>query len=398
MAKKLISAIVLSTMLLSCVGAFAEEIETSVTEEEVTEEIPSEIEEVEEEDASVLELSLEDAINMALEKSPRVEAADAAITSAQLNLEVARDSKKEFDSMSKYVSVAVNVSDGLELGYLKHGYYTEAAQVGLELETIEKEQVLASIKYEVTEKYYNVKLMERLVEIARTGLQIAQDNSDVVKKNYELGYVSQLEVKNVDNAVLKAQHSVESYERNLDIAKESFKISLMIENDERELVLTDEISLPEMPENTDEKINGAMETRYDVTALKKAAALSERYFTITNYYVGASTAMYYSAYSDYLSSKYTYENSSKLIKLSLVNEYNSMVTAYDNVESCENELEIKNVEYESAKIKYEMGMITNLELTSIMAELDSAKVQLENAQVTYLLAVKKFEYNTTIGL
>ncbi len=395
MAKRIISVLLASAMMLSCTVVFAEEIEVETNDEAVEVDVNNE---TDKETAATLELSLEDAINMAIEKSPRVEASVAAITSASLSLEVATETKKDFDKMEKYVKVPVKVSDGLEVGYLKHGYYTQASEVAVELKTLERAQVEASVRYEVTEKYYNVKLMEKLVDIARTGLKIAEDNRDVVKKNYELGYVSNLEVKNVDNAVLKAQHSLESYERNLEIATESLEISLMIENENYILSLTDEIILPQMPQSYEEKIEGAMGTRYDVTALKKAYELSERYFDITSYYVGDSTAMYHSAYSDYLNSKYTYENTSKLIKLSLINEYNSIVAARDNITSCENDLEIKNIEYESAKIKYEMGLITNLELTAVMAELDSAKVQLENAQVTYLLAVKKFEYDTTIGL
>lgn len=393
MTKRITSVfLVLCVALSGAVTIFAEEApaEETIAEEIPTEEIATEVE--------VLELSLEDAINMALLNNPQVEAADGAIKSAELSLQLAKDKKKDFDQLSKYVTVAVNISEGLETGYLKHGYYTDAATVGLELETMEKDKVIAAISCDVTEKYYNVKLMEKLVEIAKTGLQIALDNQSVVVKNFELGYVSQLEVTNVENAVLKAQHSVENYERNLSLAQNSLKISLLIDDKDCTLILTDEIHLPEIPENADEKINAAIKTRYDCTALEKSYDLAARYFEITDYYVSTSTAAYHSAYSDYLNAKYTYENSTKLIALGLKSEYASILTAKDNVTACENDLKIKQIEYESAKIKYDMGLITNLELTQAMAELDSAKVQLQNAQVTYLLAVLKFDYNTTIGL
>ena len=394
MAKRLAAWLIVMCFALSGVSVFAREAEN--TPEEVSESV--EITQEEPTEPTVLDLSLQDAIDMALEENPQLLANDAQIKSAELNLEIAKEAKKKIDDIEKYVKIAVRVSEGLETGYLKHGYYLDAARVGVDLAKMEKDKIIATISYNVTQKYYNVKLMENLVEIAKTGVGIAIENRNVVKKNFDLGYVSQLEVTNVDNAVLKAEHSLENYERNLAIAVKDLKIALGIEDNDCVLILTDDITIPALCENVDELIASAPGTRYDCTALKKSYDLAARYFEITTYYVGDSTAMYHSAYSSYLSSKYTYENTTKLIGLGLESQYVSIIGAKDNIDVCKNDLEIKEIEYESAKIKYEIGLITNLELTGKMAELDSARVQLKNAEVTYLLAVKKFEYDTTIGL
>lgn len=388
-----IAATVLSISLtFASVPAFAEE----STQENV------EIEKVQ--DEKTLVLSCDEAIETALSNNMQLEANDAAIKSASLALNVAEENTKEYKSTEKDlskipgVSTAINLSNGLEQAYLKHGYYLEAASVGYDLALMEKDKTSASIAYEVTQKYYTVKLMEKLVKISETGLEIASENAEIVKKNYELGYVSELEVKNVESSVKSASFSLESNKRNLDIATESLKIALGIESDKRELVLTDEITVPNLPENADEKIENAMQTRYDVTALKKSNELKKQYFDITSLYMSDKSSSYHSAYSDYLTSNYTYENSSTLIKLSLKNEYAAILTGKDDVTSAESNLEIKQIEYDSTKIKFEMGMVTNLELTSKMAELDSAKVQLENAKLTYLLAVLQFDYDTNIGI
>ncbi|MBQ7875742.1 MAG: TolC family protein [Clostridia bacterium] len=383
------------SMTVMSVPAFADEIGT----EEITEDVVL----VKEEEA-VLSLTCEDAVNLALENNTQLLANDAKITSASLSVEVAEEQTKEYKSLEKDlskipgVSMAINVSNGLEQAYLKHGYYLDAATVGYDLAVMEKEKTKSTIAYDVTQKYYNVKLMEELIEISETGLAIAKENAEIVKKNFELGYVSELEVKNVENSVKSAEFSLESNKRNLEIATESLKIALGIDTENIKLVLTDEIVLPALPENVDEKIENAMLSRYDVTALRKSNELQSRYFEITSAYMGKNTSAYNSAYSEYLLSEYTYQNSSKLIKLSLKNDYAAILTAKDNITTAENSLEIKQVEYDSAKIKYEMGMITNLELTSKMVELDSCKVQLENTRLTYLLAVLKFDYNTTIGI
>ena len=350
------------------------------------------------EENNELVLTLDDAIKIAKENNPQLNASDAAIKSAELNREVTEENQREFDSMAKHFTVAVNVSNGMDVAYLKHGYYLKAANVGLELEKMEKNKVEASISYDVTEKYFNVKLMEELVKIGEKSVEIAKSNADIINKNYELGFVSLMEVKNAEAAVKKAQASAESYRRNQKLATDSFKIALQMENSDKTLKLTDEITIPSLPENWEEKIEEATNSRYDVTALKKAYELSEEYFNITKKYVNDRTAKYHSAYSDYINSKYTYENTLKLIKLGLRSEYMNILTCSDAIVNAENDLEIKTIDYESAKIKYEMGVITNLELTAKMAELDSVRVQLENARLTYLLAVLKFNYNIVIGI
>ena len=359
---------------------------------------------MEEKQTEKIELSLEAAINMALENHPRINAADAAIKSSALALEVAKDTSKEYKDMEKLaskipgVSMAVNISAGLEQAYLKHGYYTTAATVGEELATLGKEQTVASVSYEVTQMYYNVKLMEALIGIAQTGVSLADDNLKLMESQYEAGYVSLIEVKNAKNAVAAAEYSLEGYKRNLEIAKKSFKIALQIDSFEGDIVLTDEIEIPDLPSDVTDKIDGAMESRYDMTAVKKDYELKKNMFDITAMYMSDKTASYYSAYSEYLKSEYTYNNTLKLMKVGLESEYAAILSAFDEIKKCESDLEVKTTIYESRKTMYELGLITNLELTGAMADVDSGRVALENARVTYALALIKFGYNTTIGL
>lgn len=349
-------------------------------------------------DENYIELSLETAISTALDGNEQLEACDAAITSAEYSLEVANLTQRDFDKMAKLITVSVDAANSMETAFLKHGYYPYAAEVALELEKHEKEQVASSISYDVTEKYYNTKLLERLLDIARSSSALAEENAKIVKASYDLGLVSELEVKNADANVKKAEFAIKGYERNLDIARESLKIAMGIEDDKRELVLTDDILMPGIPLGLEDSITAAMDARYDVTALRRAYELQERQFEITASYMGPGTEKYHSADSSRISAKYTYENTKKLIALAIRSEYMNILTSREAITSAENALDIKQTEYDSAKIKYEMGVMTNLELTSVMTELESAKVELENAKLTYMLAVEKYNYDITIGL
>lgn len=393
MPKKLIAALCAFALAMPCGAVFAEE---EIPAEESAE--AAEAVRVEQTAEEKIELSLEEAISSALSDNPQIEAADAKIKSAELTLEVTKMTQKDFNKFYKEHPFAIDVSDSMNTAYLKEEYYPAAAQTQLDLATQEREKVQAQIIYDVKSKYYNLKLLERLLEIAESSYQLTKDNADVVNKSFELGLVSNLEVQNVAAAVEQSQANIESYKRNILLATDSLKISMGREDEEGLYSLTDDISLPEMPENLEQSISSAMETRYDVTALKKAFELQSLAFEITGRYATDNTATYHTAYADYVSAKYNYENNSKLIALSIRSEYSDILTAKESIQNAENALKVKEIEYNSDKIKYEIGSITNLDLTQTMTELEGCRVQLENAHLTYMLAVEKYNCDITIGI
>ena len=151
MIRKITALLAATAIVLTAVPAFAQE--------EANDAVG--IHTMEKTEVEKIELSLDGAIAMALEDNPRLAAADATIKSAEMSLVIAEETGKEYKDMEKTlskipgVSTAINVSGGLEQAYLKHGYYIDAAKVGVELATMSKSQVSASVAYEVTQKYYN---------------------------------------------------------------------------------------------------------------------------------------------------------------------------------------------------------------------------------------------------
>ena len=393
MLKKSLILLIVMAVLVNTVPVMAQEEAASVsvhTEEELEKE--------------KIELSLEDAIELALNESPRIKAADASIKSAHLSLEVSRDTTKDYKDMEKLaskipgVSMAVNVSSGLDQAYLKHGYYLNAAQVGVDLAGVAKGQVEATISYEVTQKYYNAKLMEELIAITEASVKLAKDNLALMEHSFEAGFVPSIEVQNAKNAVVRAEYSLESYKRNHALAVRSLKVSLQLTDSDCELLLTDKVELPSLPENVPVLIEGALSSRYDMTAVRKDYELKKEKYDITAMYMSDKTALYHSAYSEYLNAEYTYNNTIEMMKIALESEYATILNGADEIKACENDVDVAEALYESKKTMYDLGLITNLELTAAMTELETAKVKLENARVNYALSVIKFAYSTTIGI
>jgi len=381
MVKKLF--ILFLCAVLSCVHVCADDsgIETNATVSETKISEPR-----------VYTLSLEEAIKLAKTDNPELNVCDIKMESSEVSLDAARDNKRD----SK--EVLVNVTTGLSIAYVKEGYYIKANESAIRLGELEKKQVESKIAYNVTQKYFNYKLKERLIEIADKAYNLAVENKETVNKMYQLGMVTELEVRNADVMVTQSKIAKENHIRDLEILKEDLKIALQLDGTDCSFVLTDDIDYEDYAPDLEKDLEKAMQNRYDVNALREAAGLSKLYYDITKQYIADQTVAYNNAKSDYMQKEYNYTNGSKQIALSIRNSYNAIISAKSNISVAEMNLAIKKTEYEAAKLKFEMGMITNTELTEKLNNLSQYEVNLENAKLAYKLAVENYKYQISIGL
>lgn len=338
----------------------------------------------------VYTLSLEDAIKMATDDSPQFISADAKIEDAQRQLKEAQKDKRNFKGVIRLPAGLANVA-------LKQGYYVKQAEIGVKSAEMEKVQAQSSVAYDVTQKYYGVKLSEALLESAQRGYELSLENKETMDIQFSLGLVSELDVKNAEYAMNQAKKVCASYERSLDIAKKSLLIALSIDNENAQLILTDDIEYEEFSANLFEDVALAMEQRYDIYSLKSAYEQSLSYRKVTEV-LGLSSSEYSAANKNVIQMDYNYTNTKKLIALSINSSYNTILNEQDSLKLAQQNLELKNQEYDVAKIQHNLGMITNTQLTAAMNSVMQAEIQLENAKLSYKLAVEKYGYEIKIGL
>ena len=379
--KKVVCSFLVAVMLAPSYGVFANETDAVILEAV----LPYK------EDIRTYTLSLEDAKNMAYTDNLQLQAVEYKKRGYEIAQSAAALTKKE----NKDIPVAVTtMSSGL---LVKKGYYVELYKSQVELAKMEFEKVKAQISYDVTEKYYNYKLTERLVKTSETSSKIAASNLDIVKKQFELGLATRLDVDGARAAYEGAKAVEEGYKRGLELAKESLKISLNI-NEPCNFILTDEIEYKEFESDVDKDVEAAMATRYDIKGLKENERLAEMNYTIMKNSLTDAASDTSTARSNYYQAKYNLENSTKLIKLGIRSAYNNIISAKSNMKIAEINVEINRQKHNAGKIRYEMGMITNDTLTGIMNDLSQSEIDFENAKLTYKLAVEKYGYEITVGL
>ena len=340
----------------------------------------------------VYTLSLQDAIMLAVSQNPELQVCDIKLSSLNVSLDAARLSRKSIKDST------ISISSGLTSAYVKDGYYVDMYESQIRLGKLEKEKIQNKIAYNVTEKYFNYKLTERLIRTTEQSYSLALENKNTTDERFKLGLVSRIEVDNAAVALEQSRVAVDSYKRSFDIAKEDLKIALQLDDEDCSFVLTDDIDFADFESDVDADVTSALETRYDTVALREAAALAKRYFEITSKYTAPNTATYNSAHSDYIQSDYNMINNTKQIALSIRSDYNNVLSSKDSLKIAEQNLAIKKQEFSAASLRHEMGMMTNMQLTSVLNDLAQYEINVENAKLKYKLAVIKYQYNTTIGL
>lgn len=366
----IIAAFMLTGMIASAESAPTAENETSVSAESTVTDYT---------------LSLAKAIELALTDNPQINAADINIESCKTSVKAAKEARAKCNG---------NVNT---IAYLNTDYAVEAAEQQLALAEKSKEQIKSNISYDVTQKYYNYKLINHLINIADNSLTLAKENLSVVNANYALGRISKLENDNAALSVEACEVTKNTYMRNANIAKESLKIALNLSGDVN-FNLTDDITYTAYESMPEKDAETALLSRYDISALKTQAYLAEKNFNNVKRYTSQNTAAYQTAYSSYIQADYTYTNTSKQMKIGIINYYNAILSAKEALEISEMTYDIQARNYEAGKVKFEMGTISNIDLTDLLNKQSAARVDVENAKLNYKLAVEKYKYEISIGL
>lgn len=344
----------------------------------------------EQSDTSTYVLTLDEAIKLALANDPAYKNFDSAELNAQKQLDKAYKDQRDMKG-------PIRIPEGIANAAVKQGYYIEQAKIGKETTKRSKFQYECKTAYLITQSYYNVKLAEDMIETTRTAYELALKNKKSIDLQFSLGMVSQLDVNKAGYSVNETKAQVDKNERNLALAIKSFATSLFIEETDASFTLTDEIVYEDFKANLMEDTAKAIDNRLDLYQLKSVYSQAEKYTNVTAL-LGQTSAQHSDAVQSKLSAETNYKNAVRQTDIFINSTYNAVLDAYDALKLAEENYSIRQQEYDISVIQYDIGMITNEQLISSMNFATSSKIQLDNAKLTYKLAVEKYNYEIAIGL
>ena len=345
-----------------------------------------------------IELSLNEAIEYALENSPLVSMSDTKIAAEKVN--VAEQTRGYNVSDKPYIPFGTPDPLNSALGALKvsKGYYKSYAEMNLLFAEKGREQTVETIKFIVENKYFNViNARERLL-IQKGILEYTEKNLNNINKKNELGMASELEVMGFETSHLKEQTEFRKLVREYGLSLIEFNKSIGLPLD-AEVNLIDTIGVKALDEvDINLKINDALENRLEVFSAKKLLELNEFDFKITSSLFAQNTFKHQQAKYKVEEAQHQLNEIKQNIELMVRGAYIGMVNAYESISVVQKVVEQSEKIYEVTTMRYELGMATDNDVVDALNKLREAKLLEAQSILGYNLAVKQFEASYGIGV
>ena len=327
-------------------------------------------------------LTLEEAIEVAMENNRDLVLSRMAIDDAKLTLRQTRSGADKYEEEAEAVPRTVpkdyDYYKTTELSVPQAESYLRMAEKGLETNE-------DRVTQEVTEAYYNLSKAFEAAELAQEGLERAQEQQDIVQSRQDVGKASSLEVLDAETRVSEARVEKKAAERGIQAAYYSLN-NLLGKEVESSFTPVKELELKEIPEDVSRLVEKALEERIDIVQARENFELAEKEFDLAS--------------SIYPSNVYTYRFAEKALKEAEVelakersqveeevrSSYLGALSNMDRYEVTQKSIEQAEKNLEFSQLRYEVGMAT-------LADVNDAQHALSQVELRALETL--YDYNVS---
>ncbi len=396
----IIFGLMISFALMSFSGTvvFAEEIPVEVTEEISDEIVPEE----EMEEKPVLKLSLQDAIDYALENSKDMEIVRLELLKAEV---VYNDNIRGIDRGEdnlQYISVRdafgrVIPDAVVNKAFIRNGGARLATELSFDTAKWNVEMKENEVRYNVEKAYFDLLQIEKELKIAEDNLALAQEQYDHAKLRYEVGMISQQQLLGLEFSLSQAQSSHETARMYYGLQKMSFRNTLGMDFD-REFKLIDAIEVKEYEEiNLEHSIELAFENNGSLKIVEgnvevanlNLQALSGRYPDITYVYRAQSV--------DVAKAEKNLETVRAGVEMQVRSAVVNLTTAEKQIATFEKAVYQASEGVRIAELSFELGQNTPTEVAQANLNLMNAKKNLAQQIHAFNMALLDYKYSIGIG-
>ncbi|EOD01774.1 TolC family protein [Caldisalinibacter kiritimatiensis] len=388
--KRIFTFLLICTMFLSLVAS-SYAVDNNQQENELIIENTEEL-------IEVIELSLKDAINYALEHNKDLTIQDLNIKKAEVSYENNIRIVKNYNRNKDLIDSLPTPADELvQQKLLELGATERSLDLSLNIAKWNKQIKENEIKYNVEKAYYDLLLAEEQMEIAKESLELAQDQYEKGKTMYEVGTISSQQLLEMELAVSQAQSGYDAAEMGYEMQKMSFNNTLGLPLDQK-VVLTDEIEYKEHEEiNLEKSIKEALENNGSLKVAKENYELAQ--LTLE-----ATKARYPEITYKYREQEILVEQAAKSldmakngVEMGVRSAYLQLITAEKQIKTYEKTVEKAQRALELAEISFELGQSTSTEVSQARLQLMDAKNNLAKQIHAYNMALLDFHYSTGLG-
>ena len=401
MKKKLILGLVVM-MLISSMPVLGMETtsESAVSEEENQEEAVKE---------EVLQLTIEDAVQLAIENSWDIQTLDRNLRNiddaidAQEDLQDAMELilKGPIDSINKalekYKEMGL-VSSYVDALLIKRGFGLEqikSQEVVLE-ET--KKQTLEAIEIGAKSAYYQVLIAEKTLELQEQLLKKAEQHKKIAQVKYENGVATKLVKLQADSAYISAKSDYQNAEDELKIKYLELNNTLGLEFDQEVDLVSDVGYTPTEEIDLDASIESAFENRSDIKKLKSELELQEVETAAYKSYYTPALQQYKDAEEKLLEAEHAYDQSFKDVELDVRRNYLELVKAERALNNMTESAAIARESVRVSQLFYEYDLATLTDVIDAETGLAQAEIGRYQLMISYNISKMMFENSYDVGL
>lgn len=351
-----------------------------------------------------LQLSIEDAIKLAVENDRGMWKINDGIKQMQQMRKDGSDAKEQAEwlmdqDLGTLSMLNIDATSGyVETLLAKNGYYIKTADTQMKLLEKKKEVLTAGIELGTKRIYYNVLIAEKTIEIDQAKLASANEQLRVINLKFNTGSATKAEVLSGEMAVQQAQTDLDSANDDLNMAKLNLLNGLNLPFD-TEVVLTskDLNYVPTQQLNLNAAIEKAKKDRTEIIEAENALEVQKIKTHVYTAYYTSNLRQHKAAVEELKDAELNVPQAYKDVELDVRTSYLNLVKAERSLVNMDKTVELAKEAARINKLLYANGMAAAADVISADANLAQAEIGRYQVLVGYNLSKLMFDNSNLIG-
>ncbi|MGE7274698.1 TolC family protein [Brevibacillus panacihumi] len=330
-------------------------------------------------------LTLEKAIEQALESNAQLETARLNVKNADLN------------SMLAYKTPAQMPDDMIgTLDAAKAKYVNNATiEMNRKLNALNLKATESKIKLGAQQAYYDLLYAQDDYNLKKQSLARAEAQLKVAKAAFEVGTKAKTDVLQAEMGLAGAQAALTTAQNNLEIERMDLNDFLGVDLDKKWNIIVSHKQTSPVTQTLQQAEAEALQKRVEMTQVKEELKLAELNVELVEKYSVMATYQGRIARNNVETAKLAIEQKEREISKEVAQAYYNLKAAYQAIEFQKKAQEAAAESYRLTNLRFENGLATTLEVIQAEEELSDRENQYQRAIRTYNLAVVNFQ--TALG-
>ncbi|MCR3955281.1 MAG: TolC family protein [Gudongella sp.] len=397
-----IFVLMISLALMSVSGSvvFAEETAVEDTET-VSEESLSEEEATEEE---VFKLSLQEAIDYALENSKEMVIQRIELEKSELEYKQNKNSIKDtedalelMDRLSIPRRYEVTPDENVNRALIKNGGAMKQVELVYNMAKWNHDTTENQIRYNVEKAYFDLLQTEKELKISEENLALSQKQYELGELRYDLGMISQQQLLGLGLSLSQAQSGYESAKMYYGLQKMSFRNTIGLDLD-KEFELIDTIEYREYePIVLEDAIESGLENNSNILIAERTVEIQELTLQATLSRFPPNTYRYRTQEQEILNAEMNLQAAKNGVEMQVRSAVVNLTTAEKQIATYEKAVFQASEGVRIAELSFELGQNTPTEVAQANLNLMNAKKNLAQQIHAFNMALLDYKYSIGIG-